>query len=85
MYQKIPVPIDGSHTSKRGLTEAIRLAKHHTQHLFLTLSVLFARDEFPGATLQRIYAYCLDGIERHVSGAYSSGHAGLALARLEGG
>jgi hypothetical protein len=45
---------------------------------------LFARDELPGATLQRIYAYCLDGIERDVSGAYTSGHAGFALARLEG-
>ncbi len=29
MYKKILVPIDGSPTSKRGLTEAIRLAKHH--------------------------------------------------------
>ena len=29
MYQKILVPIDGSPTSKRGLTEAIRLAKYH--------------------------------------------------------
>ena len=29
MYKKILVPLDGSHTSKRGLTEAIRLAKHH--------------------------------------------------------
>jgi hypothetical protein len=46
---------------------------------------LFARDELPGATLQRIYAYCLDGIERDVSDAYTSGHAGFALARLEDG
>jgi nucleotide-binding universal stress UspA family protein len=29
MYKKILVPIDGSPTSKRGLGEAIRLAKHH--------------------------------------------------------
>ena len=29
MYKKILVPIDGSPTSKRGLAEAIRLAKHH--------------------------------------------------------
>ena len=29
MYKNILVPIDGSDTSKRGLTEAIRLAKHH--------------------------------------------------------
>ncbi|MBI1989099.1 MAG: universal stress protein [Betaproteobacteria bacterium] len=29
MYQKILVPIDGSPASKRGLTEAIRLAKYH--------------------------------------------------------
>lgn len=29
MYKKILVPIDGSATSKLGLDEAIRLAKHH--------------------------------------------------------
>jgi len=29
MYKKILVPIDGSPTSKRGLSEAIRLAKYH--------------------------------------------------------
>lgn len=40
---------------------------------------LFARDELPGAALQRIYAYCLDGIERGVPGAYTSEHASLAL------
>ena len=40
---------------------------------------LFARDELPGAALQRIYAHCLDGIERGVPGAYTSEHASLAL------
>ena len=35
MYKKILVPIDGSPTSKRGLTEAIRLAKHHKSRLRL--------------------------------------------------
>ena len=29
MYQKILVPIDGSSTSRQGLSEAIRLAKYH--------------------------------------------------------
>jgi nucleotide-binding universal stress UspA family protein len=29
MYKKILVPIDGSSKAKRGLAEAIRLAKHH--------------------------------------------------------
>ena len=29
MYKKILVPIDGSPTSKRGLAEAMRLAKHY--------------------------------------------------------
>ncbi len=29
MYNKILVPIDGSPASKRGLTEALRLAKYH--------------------------------------------------------
>lgn len=40
---------------------------------------LFERDELPGAALQRIYAYCLDGIERGVIGSYTSEHASLAL------
>jgi hypothetical protein len=40
---------------------------------------LFERDELPGATLQHIYAYCLDGIERGVIGSYTSEHASLAL------
>lgn len=40
---------------------------------------LFARDELPGAALQRIYAYCLDGIERGVPGAYTTEYASLAL------
>jgi nucleotide-binding universal stress UspA family protein len=35
MYKKILVPIDGSHPSKRGLSEAIRLAKHHKARLRL--------------------------------------------------
>ncbi len=35
MYKRILVPIDGSHTSQRGLTEAIRLAKHHKARLRL--------------------------------------------------
>ena len=46
---------------------------------------LVERDELPGATMQRIYAYCVDGIGRDVSGAYTCEHAGPALARLEGG
>jgi hypothetical protein len=40
---------------------------------------LFQRDELPGAILQRVYAYCLDGIERGVVGSYTSEHASLAL------
>lgn len=35
MYNRILVPVDGSHPSKRGLTEAIRLAKHHEARLRL--------------------------------------------------
>lgn len=35
MYQKILVPVDGSTTSKRGLAEAIRLAKYHEARLRL--------------------------------------------------
>jgi len=35
MYKKILVPIDGSPTSKRGLTEAMRLAKHPKSRLRL--------------------------------------------------
>jgi nucleotide-binding universal stress UspA family protein len=35
MYKNILVPIDGSDTSTRGLTEAIRLAKHHEARLRL--------------------------------------------------
>lgn len=40
---------------------------------------LFERHELPGATLQHIYSFCLDGIERGLPGAYTSEHAGLAL------
>jgi hypothetical protein len=40
---------------------------------------LFERHELPGAALQRIYACCLDGIERGRAGAYTSEHAALAL------
>jgi hypothetical protein len=40
---------------------------------------LFERHELPGATLQHIYAYCLDGIESGVAGSYTTEHAGLAL------
>jgi len=35
MYKKILVPIDGSPTSKRGLAEAIRLAKYHKARMRL--------------------------------------------------
>lgn len=45
---------------------------------------LFERHELPGATLQHIYAFCLDGIERGVAGSYTSEHAGLALAEWVG-
>ena len=41
---------------------------------------LFERHELPGAALQHIYASCLDGIEHHLAGSYTSRHAGLALA-----
>ena len=40
---------------------------------------LFERHELPGAILQHIYAYCLDGIERGLAGSYTSEHASLAL------
>lgn len=40
---------------------------------------LFERHELPGAVLQRIYAYCLDGIEHSITGSYTSEHASLAL------
>lgn len=40
---------------------------------------LFERHELPGATLQHIYAFCLDGIESGAAGSYTSEHAGLAL------
>lgn len=40
---------------------------------------LFERRELPGATLQRIYGFCLDGIERGLPGSYTSEHAGLAV------
>jgi hypothetical protein len=40
---------------------------------------LFERHALPGAVLQRIYAYCLDGMERGLPGAYTSIHASLAL------
>jgi nucleotide-binding universal stress UspA family protein len=35
MYKRILVPIDGSPTAKRGLDEAIRLARHHGARLCL--------------------------------------------------
>jgi len=35
MYKKILVPVDGSPTSRLGLNEAIRLAKHHKARLRL--------------------------------------------------
>lgn len=40
---------------------------------------LFNRHELPGAVLQRIYTYCLDGIERGAACSYTSRHASLAL------
>ena len=40
---------------------------------------LFERHELPGAVLQRIYLSCLDGIERGITGSYTSEHASLAL------
>jgi hypothetical protein len=45
---------------------------------------LFERNELPGAVLQHIYAFCLDGIEHGVAGSYTSEHAGLALAEWLG-
>jgi len=41
--------------------------------------VLFAADELPGAALQRIYAYCLDGIETRRAGRIHYEYASLAL------
>jgi nucleotide-binding universal stress UspA family protein len=35
MYKRILAPVDGSHTSTRGLNEAIRLAQHHKARLRL--------------------------------------------------
>ena len=55
MYQRILVPIDGSETSKRGLEEAIRLAKL-TQgqlrifHVVDELSFALAMDAYAGYT-----------------------------------
>ena len=55
MYQRILVPIDGSETSKRGLEEAIRLAKL-TQgqlrlfHVIDELSFALAMDAYTGYT-----------------------------------
>jgi len=45
---------------------------------------LFERNELPGTMLQRIYAYCLDGIEHRITGSYTSEHAnshGVAASR----
>jgi len=41
---------------------------------------LFERHELPGAAVQHIYAFCLDGIERGLVSSYTSEHAGFALA-----
>lgn len=41
---------------------------------------LFEQGELPGAIVQHVYANCLDGIERGVTGSYTSRHAGLAVA-----
>jgi len=41
---------------------------------------LFERSELPGAVLRHVYAHSLDGIERNVTGAYTSEHAGKAVA-----
>jgi len=53
MYQKILVPIDGSHTSSRGLQEAIRLAKLtrgrlRLLHVIDELSFALAMDAYAG-------------------------------------
>lgn len=57
----------------------VTLADCYPTSVLNALVWLFERDELPGATLQRIYAYCLDGIERGVVGSYTSEHASLAL------
>ena len=41
---------------------------------------MFERNELPGAVLRHVYAHSLDGIERGITGAYTSEHAGLAVA-----
>lgn len=48
------------------------------------LAWLFERHELPGAVLQHIYAFCLDGIEHGAVGSYTSAHAGIALAEWLG-
>ena len=53
MYQRILVPIDGSPTSHKGLTEAIALAKLtggriHLVHVVDELSIAISADSFAG-------------------------------------
>lgn len=43
------------------------------------LTWLFRRHELPGAIVQHVYAASLDGIERGVTGAYTTEYANLAL------
>ncbi len=56
MYQRIMVAVDGSDTSKRGLQEAINLAKDQKAKLAIThvidLVVVYGAGQFPGAYIE---------------------------------
>jgi hypothetical protein len=57
----------------------VTLADCYPTSVLNALVWLFERHALPGAVLQRIYAYCLDGIEHGLAGAYTSKYASLAL------
>ena len=67
MYQRIMVAIDGSDTSKRGLQEAINLAKNQNAKLaiihVIDLVVVYGAGQFPGAYIEATRELAREAIE----------------------
>jgi nucleotide-binding universal stress UspA family protein len=83
MYNRILVPVDGSDTATRGLTEAIKLATEHKAQLHLVhvfseayLNVVLLGGIHTADILQRIHD---EGAEILQSAAKKAGAAGLIV------
>jgi nucleotide-binding universal stress UspA family protein len=77
MYQRIMVAVDGSQTAKRGLQEAINLAKDQKAQLaiihVIDIVVVFGAGQFPGAYIEATRDFARETIEAARTAARAAG------------